>query len=407
MPLFPVPPASPAMKNPDNFPYAYPQSGSSRDLRIDFLRGLVMMVVITVHLEFISLFGMFVWERIGLVSSAEGFVALSGLVVGIVYRKKLIQEGFSSTAKRLLKRAFLLYKVNVAVILSIALLGLIPFIDIHEVTHWSMANGSGPVYPLYPPPATPWYQVVYQALLLKIGPHQFQVIGLYVVLLAISPLALFMMERKQTPWLLFISWGIYAINQVFHIQLLSTKFDLAFPLLNWQLIFINSMAAGFHRQRITEILQGMNLSALTWFAGLLCLGFLFLAHNMPHPIFWPFPSLGFIDPDLFTKIYNYGFHKGGLGIGRIVNNLALFIIAYTLLTRYWKLINKPLGWLLIPIGQASLYVFIVHVYFVLLVSNTPVAEINNFYLNTLVHLLSILAIWLMVKQKFLFRLIPR
>ena len=77
---------------------AYPSTGFGRDLRIDFLRGLVMLVVITVHLEYFSLFAMFAWERVGLVSSAEGFVALSGLVVGLVYCKKLKKNGFKPTA---------------------------------------------------------------------------------------------------------------------------------------------------------------------------------------------------------------------------------------------------------------------------------------------------------------------
>lgn len=85
-----------------------------------------MLVVITVHLEYFSLMAMFAWERVGLISSAEGFVALSGLVVGIVYRKKLYKDGFMPTAKKLLARSFQLYRVNIAVILSIALIGLLP-----------------------------------------------------------------------------------------------------------------------------------------------------------------------------------------------------------------------------------------------------------------------------------------
>ncbi len=387
--------------------FAYPSSVSSRDLRIDFLRGMVMMVVITVHLEFFSLFGMLVWERIGLVSSAEGFVALSGLVLGIVYQKKLLKDGFWPTAKKLLKRAFLLYRVNIFVILSIPILGLLPFINIYELSHWSLAGSPGPVYPLYPPVSTGWIKLVSQALLLKIGPHQFQVIGLYVLFLCCAPLALYLMHKKQTAVLLAFSWALYVINQIFHIQLTNAKFDLAFPILNWQLLFINGMALGFHRENITQIYKRINISILNIVIGFVCLAFLFLAQNMPHPIFWPWPSLSYIDPEDFRTLYNYGFQKGGLGFGRILNNMALYIAAYTLLSRYWIIFEKSLGWLFIPIGQASLYVFIVHVYFVLLVANTPLAVYNNFYLNSLVHAITVLVIWLMVKRKFLFNLIPR
>ncbi|MEM7101464.1 MAG: OpgC domain-containing protein, partial [Pseudomonadota bacterium] len=46
----------------------------ARDLRIDFLRGMIMLIVITVHMQYYSIFSFFVWERVGVISSAEGFV---------------------------------------------------------------------------------------------------------------------------------------------------------------------------------------------------------------------------------------------------------------------------------------------------------------------------------------------
>lgn len=376
-------------------------------MRIDFLRGLVMMVVIIVHLEFISLFGMFAWGRLGLISSAEGFVALSGLVAGIVYRKKAEYEGFVATAKKLVKRAFLLYRVNVTVILSIAVLGLIPFIDVYSVTHWASATGEGPVLELYPPKYAPWKQVIIQALLLEIGPHQFQVIGLYVILLAISPFVLYLLCERKTFLLLAISWSLYLISQVYPIRLTSARFEYGFPILNWQLLFINGMAAGYHRDKIAAWYRRTNKRIFIFVAVLLSLGFVFLANNRPDPVFWPGPQFSLISPDLFYTVYHYGFRKDGLGLGRIVNNLALYVIVYLFLTYYWQICYKSLGWLLIPIGQASLYVFIVHVYVVLLVNNTPFPVQNNMLINTLIHTGAILSIWVMVKNRFLFHLIPR
>ncbi len=386
---------------------AYSNNGSARDLRIDFLRGLVMLVVITVHLEYFSLLAMFAWERIGLISSAEGFVALSGLVVGIVYRKKLYKDGFIPTAQKLLARAFQLYRVNIAVILSIALLGLLPFVDVYEVTHWMSPGGRSPAYALYPPPSTPWYKVLIQALLLKIGPHQFQVIGLYVVLMGCAPAALYVMYKGKTRWLLALSWGLYIINQFINFRLTGARFEWAFPILTWQLLFFNCMAAGFYRDAITDYFSDYKTRFFLTVAVVLSLWFTFMAFNNPSTNFWPWPQLSIIDPGLFQALYELAFQKNKLGIGRIVNNLALYIVAYSLLTHYWSVFNKTLGWLLIPLGQASLYVFIVHVYFVLLVSNTPIPSYDNFYLNTLVHIGSILAIWYMVKNQVFYKIIPR
>jgi len=386
---------------------AYPSTEFKRDLRIDFLRGLIMLVVITVHLEYFSLFALFVWGRVGLVSSAEGFVAMSGLVVGIVYCKKLQTDGFRPTAQKLLARSFQLYRVNVALILSIALLGLLPFINVYEVTHWMSPGTRSPAYALYPPPATPWYDVLLQALLLKIGPHQFQVIGLYVVLMACARTALFFMHKKHTKLLLLVSWSVYLVNQIMQHKLTGARFEWAFPILTWQLLFFNCMAAGYHRQAIIDYFDAKKSLLTLNAATLISLWFMFMAFNNPRQIFWPWEPLSFIDPNLFQAAYELAFDKNRLGIGRVLNNLTLFIVAYGLLTRYWHMFNKSLGWLLIPLGQASLYVFIVHVYFVLLISNTPIRAYNNFYLNTLVHTGSILAIWLMVKNQILFKLIPR
>lgn len=105
---------------------AYPEPDDGRDLRLDFLRGLIMIYVIIVHMEYYSLLSMFAWGRLGLVSSAEGFVSLSGLVLGLVCQRRVIRDGLGATFRKLWLRSWQLYKAHVAVILSIALLGLIP-----------------------------------------------------------------------------------------------------------------------------------------------------------------------------------------------------------------------------------------------------------------------------------------
>jgi Mg2+ and Co2+ transporter CorA len=73
----------------------------------------------------------------------------------------------------------------------------------------------------------------------------------------------------------------------------------------------------------------------------------------------------------------------------------------------WKPINKVIGWFWIPLGAASLYVFIVHVFFVLAVGNIPGLDRGSWWQGTLVHTTVLALIWLMVKKRFLFSVIPR
>ena len=387
--------------------FAYPVFNGGRDLRLDFLRGLIMLVVITVHMEYFSLFSMFVWERIGYVSSAEGFVVLSGIVLGIVYKKRIVREGFKNSALKLWKRSFQLYRVNLFVILSISLLGALPFVNIFEVSHWVPMHAKDQIYPLYPPITASWIEIVQQALLLKIGPHQFQVIGLYVGLIALAPLILFCLHRQKTLLLIAASWSLFLINQELQLRITGARFEWGFPSLTWQLLFINGMAIGYHNEKILGYMADGNSKALILIAILVCLAFLFLALNNPNAIFWPWRTLSNIDASYHHEIYVAWFQKSTLGLGRIINNIALFIVFYYVLSRYWLPINKAFGWLLIPLGQASLYVFILHIYFIILVSNSSLGEYDSFLVNSAIHASTILLIWAMVKRRVLFQIIPR
>lgn len=187
-----------------------------------------------------------------------------------------------------------------------------------------------PAYALYPPATTPRYELLIKALLLKIGPHQFQVIGLYVVLMACAPIALYTMHKNHTRLLLVVSCSVYLVNQVMQYRLTGARFELAFPILTWQLLFFNCMAAGYHRQVIVDYFDKKSRILIT-LAELCSLWFVFMALNNPRSVFWPWKPLSIIDPNLFYTIHDLAFNKIQLGIGRVFNDIALFIVVYSLL----------------------------------------------------------------------------
>jgi len=78
-----------------------------------------------------------------------------------------------------------------------------------------------------------------------------------------------------------------------------------------------------------------------------------------------------------------------------------------MLSYLWKPINKLFGWFFIPIGQASLYVFILHVFACIAIANFTWFGGDNIWVNTLGHTLVFLFMWLMVRYKVLFNVIPR
>lgn len=67
----------------------------ARDLRIDFMRGIALVMMVVAHTEVMSVFNIFSWERFGLTTGAEGFVILSGFMLGMLNRARL-QKWFCS-----------------------------------------------------------------------------------------------------------------------------------------------------------------------------------------------------------------------------------------------------------------------------------------------------------------------
>ncbi len=384
----------------------YLATNSTRDLRVDFLRGLVMVGLVVIHLEFASVYSMFVWGRVGLVSTAEGFVFLSGLVVGMVFANRARRESWSIAAKQLWRRAWQLYRVNLFIILSIAFLSLLPFINTEEVMSWTSVTGGATVW-LYPSADDGWQIWLKRALLLESGPHQFQIIGLYIVLIAFSPLALWLCLNRFTWICLGISAVLYGLFSLSPTRLTNMQFEYGFPILAWQILFFVGLAMGVHRQKISTFMHDQKRVYLFWIAVAGSLLFLFLALNTPHPIFWPGDLFDLIPEKLHHQLYLEYFQKSPLGIGRLINNACLFIVAYYLLTQYWTLFEKIFGWFLIPIGQASLTVFFLHVYIVLIVSNTGLVDDNNFWLNTALHAVALTVLWCFAKRVNQWRWLPR
>ena len=77
----------------------------------------------------------------------------------------------------------------------------------------------------------------------------------------------------------------------------------------------------------------------------------------------------------------------------------------------WRPIERGVGWLLIPLGQASLYAYAVHLFVIVLAYNVPPyvgSDQPGWELhNTVGQLLLVLLVWAMVKRGVLFGLIPR
>lgn len=392
--------------------WAYPASTGGRDLRIDFLRGLAVLFVVVDHIDTPSLYHLISHERIGAVSGAELFVVFSGVVLGMVHRRRAIEDGWRSVATRMWSRALLLYATCLAVMLAAYVSSFLPFINGDVLTTWT-DEGTGTTYPMYPtPPLLLDYPVpppaVFDILFLNVGPFQFNVIGLYVVLLGLAPLAFYLLLHGRWWIVTGLSWSLYIANIYLDARIFRSQFEGPFPLLSWQVLFLSGMVVGFFWKSIIAWFDRPVGRMTIIVSVVLALAFLFYSWNNPGLAQDPFAlRFSVIPQDTFWRTYESWFRRDSLGILRVANVAVLVVVAYALLSRCWVPLNRALGWLLVPLGGATLYVFILHLLFALIVGSLPVLQGASVWINTVAHTVIILSLWLMVKYRVLFRWIPR
>ncbi|SCY88794.1 OpgC domain-containing protein [Paracoccus tibetensis] len=398
---------------------AYPGGDGGRDLRFDFLRGFAMLSVIAAHLEMFSWFNFLFWERLGFVSAAELFVVASGLVLGAVNRRVFDKNGFEQVTMRAWRRAFILYRAQVVVILLVTAIAALGVLDFTALTTFT-DRWAGTTYLLTPEPADPWMTQLGQAVLLQRSPHQIQILSLYIVLLAICPLLLWLLRVRLLGIYFALTWALWFSEWLAPPDrlLLGMQFEYAFPPLAWQVLFTHALAVGYFRAENAAWLASaprrglvISLSVALWF------GFLLLAQASPNPSFPNWARLPLLAPDAFLSLYDRHFLKDQLALPRLLNVTVFFVAFYALLTWFWRPIARALGWLLIPLGESSLYVFLMHLVFVLLIDQLPgyFDHVPSFdavwpgeiWVDTVLYLATVLGLWLMVRSRFLFGIVPR
>ena len=386
----------------------YPSTGR-RDLRIDFLRGIAMIIMVVAHIEVFSVFNLFTSERFGLVSGAEGFVIFAGIVLGSLYRHRLPIDGWITSIYRVWSRAWKLYVVSLFIIISIYLLALLPFINAHEVISFTN-RGINQVYPLYPVNDVPLNTALNFLFYLQAGPHQTQVLGLYVILMLITPLAFVAFRYHKQWYFLAASWLVYFWYQKHvNIHITNSNFENAFAVLAWQALFFNALAIGWFKAEIASYMYGWRKVLLLSFCVSVSLILFFIAQNHTNPFLPNWAKLNLIDAHTFNYIYENYAQKNSLGVVRVLNDFCLLVTLYWLLTICWTPFYKALGWYLIPVGQASLYVFIIHVYVVLLASQLVSFNLspnNNWLITSTIHGGSLMLLWWMTKKEVGMKYIP-
>ncbi|HVW20664.1 MAG TPA: OpgC domain-containing protein [Opitutaceae bacterium] len=210
---------------------------SGRDLRFDSFRGLMLVSMTINHLP--SAARLFTDEPLGIFSSAEGFVFLSGLLAGWVYTRRLRREGEAGLRNAAVHRATMIWRWQVAGFLA-CLGAILALCWITGFCSWS----SPPLF--Y---AHPWLSVLLGCTMLY-QPGLLDILPMYCFFVLLLPPVLRALERGRygrvlawsaLPW--FIAQWIPPVDgaPLYPIHVGS------FNIFAWQFLFVAGVAIGHAR----------------------------------------------------------------------------------------------------------------------------------------------------------------
>ena len=334
--------------------WRYAEEGR-RDVRIDLLRGYAVFAMVSDHVAGISWITPFTGANRFVVSAAEGFVFLAGLIIGMVFGRRIQREGWLAGAEAILRRATILYGCTVG--LTLLFVALFQFT---ELKLWlDRAYGLGLTDPV---------ELVVGTLTLHYTYHGTDILWMYTILIAASPLIFLLLGLRHTLAVLVGSWLLWLAYQIFPNQAaipwVATNVNY-FPVAAWQVIFISALVLGYHRDRVEPILRRVPIE-LVLIASALGMALLVLvqrAHDTGRLAGWPL--VGWLAGEQFLALFD----KPSLAIGRLIAFAVLAAFSYSLVTVFWVPIRRALGWLLLPLGTNSLRAYGVHLLLIVVVYN--------------------------------------
>jgi hypothetical protein len=217
---------------------ATPATPLRRDLRLDALRGLLVVFMAINHLVDSPLLAV-TDQSLGFISSAEGFVFLSGLVAGWSYSVRLRDRGFADACGATARRAGAVYRAHLVAYLG-ALAWTVLFV----------------LYTVSEPPALPrlFTQEPFSAAALGVvllhQPARLDILPMYCVFLLLLPWVLRAVARGQTALVLAASFALWAFAQGAPSRWVAWdgRIELgSFNPLAWQFLFVAGAVLGGNR----------------------------------------------------------------------------------------------------------------------------------------------------------------
>jgi hypothetical protein len=317
-----------------------------RKPELDALRGLFLVWMTITHLP--TRFSDFVNQPLGFVSSAEGFVFVSALLVGRLYIRDLVQDP-NNVRAQLWKRSLKIYSYHL-IMLALAFT-VVAQIAIH--THKAALTNLLDFYLAHP------FVAIAGSVLLIYCPPLLDILPMYVTFLFLTPIVLSAAVRWGWKWILAVSGLIWLLaqfglrdivhNWIVHVTHLPIPLQEsgAFNLFAWQAVWAVGLWLGAKSAQ-----EGVPLDKIPgWMA----------AVSAAVCVFFIGVRFDWFGPHLTTQALGLKLDKWQIGPLRVLNLAAFMVCAYWSRKYVLKLIHREP---FITLGKASLRVFCAHIVFV-------------------------------------------
>lgn len=366
---------------------------SSRIFALDLMRGYFLLCIIIDHLAY--------WPN-GLdwlsargelfISAAEGFFLISGIVLGIVRGSKLIDKPFKVPAWLLIKRSLQLYVTYIILAIFFTLIGWAFFASNPGLKDGIAAQGTSIIELI-------WNTLTFQYLY---GWADY--LRLYAIFLFVSPLVMWLLRKGKWYIVMAASIAIWAFSPI-----VAYPDSLFIQPYKWQILFFAGMTIGFHWKQLTAVWDHIpKVWRRTTIATMITLSVatlllnLFLAYGgyISHSVY------DFVAP-IRASLHDGDFNKESLPFARLALALVWFWTSFWLFRRFEKQIIKYAGWILLPFGTNSLYVYTVHAFILFFIHLVVLPGNKYFLVNFVLSWGTIALVWTMIRYQVLFKIIPR
>jgi hypothetical protein len=353
---------------------------AGRLMALDYLRGFFIAVIIIDHVGKFPSLGTFITGEARLwITAAEGFVMISGFLIGYVRGYKGLKLPFSAIAQKLGRRAFLLYLWTIITALMFALIDW--YVDI--VPH----------VPTPPTPFGDWWALFVDTATFQSAAIWTFFLMLYTIYLFLSIGAVYLLRNNQIRLTVILSLIVYLFGFMHEIKWMQ-----------WQVIFFLPAIAGFYFPRIMNWWNAHSDTTRNWLRrGIHSLSLVLLTTSV---IFIYFPHLL---PQTNVEQVNSLFDIETFGPLRVLLSFLWFISLGFFFDKIFSFLQRWTFGILEYFGTHSLTAYIAHGLIICVISAvfSVAGWHQGFILNSVLALAAVLMVYWFIRIPFIAKIIPR